>query len=370
VSVRRAALLLAIFLIVRPDAPRAASAWAAGLGAAQVWTDNVFGTESSPGDGITDGRGWLVWAPANSLELGATGRLVRFRDNPALDHGYFQASAEARRSAPGAGTQWSAGLAGAGRTNDELYALYDYRDASAYLGAKHYLTPSFTAQLRADASVRSYPDAPSEDARRIWLSARLHRSLPSRTSFGLGIRTGWKRYDDGRLSDAAAREVSAQAAQSLATRLAVRAWWSHSRLYEHGDASAQLAAFDNPLLDEFSTDGVRAGAALKLFLPWNLLAELSAERAWLDYPGRPPALYDPATDEFLVDDDDLVILAPGERHDAATRVRFDLERRIAETWGGARASLRGSVEWSRQISNDLYWGWEGWSAQVGAAVEF
>ena len=367
---RRAALLLAVAFASPPAILQARSPWAAGAGASLIATDNVFGTESSPGDGIADGRGWLLWTPAASLQLGASGRLVRFRDNPDLNHGYLQASAEVQQAARGARTHWQAGLSASRRANEDLYAPYDFREGGAYASAKRYLTPSFTAQLRADAAARTYPDSPDEDARRTWLSIRMHRSLPSRTSFGMGARAGWKSYDTDRMEAAAAWELFAQAAQSLSTRLALRAWWSRSRLYEHGDVAAQLAAFDNPLLDEFSVDGPRLGAAVKAILPRNCLAELSAELAWLDYPGRPPQVYDPATDEFLLDADERIILGPGERSDTLSRVRLDLEQRLAAGRSGVDASFRVSVEWTQRSSNDLYWQWRGWSVQAGAAVEY
>ncbi len=367
---RRAGLLFAAVFACLPAALQAQSAWTAGAGASLVATDNVFGTESSPGDDVLDGRGWLLWTPADALQLGASGRLVRFLDNPDLNHGYLQASAEVQRATPGALTQWKAGLAGARRSNEDLYASYDFREGSAYLSAKRYLGPSLTAQMRADTSKRTYPDSPDEDAHRVWLSFRLQRSLPSRTSLGLGARAGWKGYATDQSDPAAAWEVSAQAAQSLSARLALRAWWSHARLYEYGDVAAQLAAFDNPLHDEFSADGPRLGAALKAILPRNCLAELSAERAWLDYPGRPPQVYDPATNEFQFDADEQIVLGPGVRSDSLSRVRLDLEQRTAAALGGASVSLYASVEWSQRTSNDLYWEWSGWSAQAGAAIEY
>ncbi|MBK6900091.1 MAG: hypothetical protein IPH09_12785 [bacterium] len=369
-AARVAALLIAAGCAAAPVAARAGPAWNAGAGVSLVAADNVFGTESSPGDGIADGRGWLLWTPADALQLGASGRLVRFLDNPDLNHAYLQASAEARRSTPGAATQWMAGLSVSQRANDDLYALYDYREGGAYLSAKRYLAPGFSAQLRADLSRRTYPDSPDEDARRTWLSARLQRSLPTRTSLGCSARAGWKSYATDQLEPAASWEISAQVAQSLSSRFALRAWWSRARLYEYGDVAVQLAAFDNPLLDEFSADGPRAGAALKMILPRNCLAELSAERAWSDYPGRPPQIYDPATDEFLLDDDDQIVLGAGERSDELSRVRLDLEQRLAALHGGATASFRVSVEWARRSSNDLYWQWSGWSVQAGAAFEY
>lgn len=364
-----AGFLLGACLALRGDvAVGETSSWSAGAGATQVWTENVFGTEPSPGDGITDGRGWLSWSPARALRLGASGRLLRFQDNADLNHGYLTLTAEALPSARSAQTRWQAGLSGSWRLNGDLYEPFNYRDVTAYATLRHYLAAGFSSQLRADATARAYPEQPVEDARKAWLTARLQRSLPTRTSLTLSLRGGWKAYVGQERTDAAAREVSLQAAQSLAERFALRAWWSDSHLYEYGDAAAQLAAFDNPLLDEFSFDGSRLGAALKVITPWNLVLDLSAERAWLDYPGRPPALYDPAKDEFVLAGD-LLALADGVRSDRVTRARLGVERRGVRL-GGARLDLTGAVEWNDAQSNDLYWQWSGWSAQMGASFGF
>ncbi len=361
-------LLLATLLVAL--LPLAAAAeLAGGAAATQVWTENIFGTEPSPGDGITDGRGWLAWSPAPAWRFAANGRLLRFQDNPDLNHGYLTLSAETITGARNAHTRWQAGVSGAWRMNADLYAPFDYRDAVAYVTAKHYLTSSFTAQLRADVSARTYPDQSSEDARKAWLTARLQRSLPTRTSVTLALRTGWKAYLDDARDDAAARELNLQVAQSVSTRVALRSWGSNTHLFQHGDAAAQMAAFDNPLLDEFSFDGNRVGLSVKVIAPWNLALEMSGERAWLDYPGRPPALYDPVTDKFLISNG-LLALGTGERSDAVTRLRLQVERRGARLWGDTRVDLDAALEWNDQASNDLYWQWRGLAGQVGMSVQF
>jgi len=369
VNARAAGACLGTLLLISALPSWSQSTVNAGAGAMQIWTDNVFGTEPSPSDGITDGRGWLTWTPASSLRLGANGRLLRFQDNPDLNHGYLTVTAETVAGSRGAQARWQAGVSSAWRMNADLYEPFDYHDTSAYLSARYYLMPAFSTQLRADVSARSYPDQNAEDARKAWLTARLQRSLPTRTSLTLALRGGWKDYVDEGQADAAAREVSLQAAQSLSDRFALRAWWSDSKLYEHGDAAAQMAAFDNPLLDEFSFDGNRLGTALKVIMPWNMVVELSGERAWLDYPGRPPTLYDPLLNTFVILDEELA-LADGERSDAVTRLRLNLQRRGARLWGDARVDLNAAVEWNDQESNDLYWQWNGWSVQMGASVEF
>jgi len=247
-----------------------------------------------------------------------------------------------------------------------------------YVALKRWLTPAFTAQLRVDASDRAYPDTPWEDAAKVWLSARLNRSLPTRTSLTVSARAGWKRYDQaapdtsgvvtGEAPRAALWDVSLLVAQSLSARLAARAWWTQGRLTESADAARQLAGFENPLLDEFSADGYRAGGALKAILPWNCTAELAGERARLDYPGRPPTLYDPILNTFLFDAGDQVLLGPGERRDTLTRVRLYADKRIVT--GGARVTVRLNAEWTKQDSNDLYWAWDGWLIGGGAVLEF
>ena len=364
-----AALLIAASVLPPTAGAGQASPFTLGAGATQVWTDNVFGTEPSPGDGITDGRGWLSWSHASRWRLGASGRLLRFQDNPDLNHGYVTLMAEAMPSASGARTRVQAGVSSAWRLNGSLYEPFNYRDTSAYATLRHYLAEGFSAQLRADLSAREYPEQVIEDARKAWLSVRLQKSLPTRTSVTLSLRGGWKAYVDEAQSDAAVRELNVQAAQSISPRLALRAWWSDANLYEHGSAAAQMEAFDNPLLDEFSFDGRRLGTSLKVIMPWNLTAELAGERAWLDYPGRPPALYDPLADTFVLNGE-LLALAEGERSDAVTRLRLALERRGARLFGTSRVDLNAAVEWSDQESNDLYWQWSGWSVQAGASVEF
>jgi hypothetical protein len=366
---RTAAAWLVAVLLVSPLPLWAQTQVTAGAGAMQIWTDNVFGTEPSPSDGIIDGRGWLMWTPAQRVRLGANGRLLSFQDNPDLNHGYLTMMAETMSGVRGSQARWQAGLANAWRKNADLYEPFDYRDTSAYLSARYYLASAFSTQLRVDGSARAYPDQAVEDARKLWLTVRLQRSLPTRTSLTLALRTGWKNYDDVDQTDAAAHEVSLQAAQSLSSRLALRAWWSASDLYEHGDAAAQMAAFDNPLMDEFSSDGRRLGVALKVIMPWNLVADLSGEYALLDYPGRPPAVYDPLLNTFALNGDQLA-LAEGERSDEVTRLRLAVQRRSARLWGDSRLDLNASIEWNDQESNDLYWQWSGWSGQVGASVEF
>ncbi len=363
------ALALAATALISTAARAAPADWTAGAATMQVWTDNVFGTEPSPGDGITDGRGWFAWKPATAVRLAANGRLLRFRDNPSLDHGYLTVMAEAMPSAQGAQTRWQAGIAQAWRLNGELYEPFDYRDTNAYATARHYLAAGFSAQLRADAAWRRYPEQPVEDARRAWLSLRFQRSLPTRTSLTLSLRQGWKAYRDGAQAPAAARELGLQAAQSLSPRLALRAWGSLSDLYEHGDSAAQLAAFDNPLLDEFSADGGRLGAALKVITPWHVTAELSGERARLDYPGRPPTVYDATSNMFVLDGEELA-LADGERRDTVTRARLAVERPGVRLGGRAQLDLTAAVEWNDAESNDLYWQWSGWSVQAGASLAF
>jgi hypothetical protein len=364
-----ARLSLLAVLLISPLPLWAQSPVNAGASAMQIWADNVFGTEPSPSDGITDGRGWLTWTPAAALRLAANGRLVRFQDNPDLNHGYLTVMAETIPRSRGSQARWQAGLSNAWRLNVDLYEPFNYRDTSGYLSARYYLTQAFSTQLRADVSARAYPDQASEDSRKAWLTARLQRSLPTRTSVTLALRAGWKAYVDDGQTDAAAREINLQVAQSLGSRLALRTWWSNSHLYEHGDAAAQMAAFDNPLLDEFSFDGDRLGASLKVIMPWSLVAEVSGERSWLDYPGRPPAVYDPLMNTFELDGEKLA-LADGERSDAVTRLRLGLQRRGTRLWGDSRLDLNAAVEWNDQESNDLYWQWSGWSVQAGASVEF
>ena len=366
---RAPAIALLAALCAALPAPTAASTVSAGAGAAHVWTDNVFGTEPSPSDGITDGRGWLAWRPAARWRLAASGRLLRFDDNQDLNHGYVMLAAEATPGPATGALRWQVGAAGTWRLNGDLYEPFNYRDAGAYVSARRQLSPEMSAQARVDGALRDYPGQPNEDSRKAWLSLRLQRSLPTRTSLTLSGRTGWKQYVEGAQADAAVREFHLQAAQSVSGRVALRAWGATSHLFEHGDAAEQMAAFDNPLLDEFSFDGRRLGGAVKVILPWNLVADLSGERAWLDYPGRPPALYDPAMNRFVVDGKKLV-LDDGQRQDATTRARLSLERRGARFGDGSRLDVTASAEWSEQQSNDLYWQWRGWSFQAGASIEF
>ena len=112
-----AALLIAASVLPSTAGAGQASPFTLGAGATQVWTDNVFGTEPSPGDGITDGRGWLSWSHASRWRLGASGRLLRFQDNPDLNHGYVTLMAEAMPSASGARTRVQAGVSSAWRLN-------------------------------------------------------------------------------------------------------------------------------------------------------------------------------------------------------------------------------------------------------------
>ncbi len=373
---RLASLLLAGLLAVAPRASAGDGPWNTGLSAEQIYTENVFGTEASPSDGIVDGRAWVGWSPGPSLRLDAAGRLVRFFANPALDHGYLSGGLRLQGASPGHRNVYLAGAGGSLRLNGELYSLYDYREGGLYASAKRYFTPAFSLELRADLAGRLYPDAPLEDATKGWLSARLSRSLPSRTSLALTGRVGAKRYASGErdatgaLPRAALWEAGLSGAQSLAARLSVRAWWSHSELFESTDSAAQLAAFENPLLDEFSAAGERFGAAFKAILPWNCTAEFAGERTVLTYPGRPPLLYDPVTDIHAVAPDASLALGEGDRRDTANRLRLGLEKRIGLAGGASGLALRAGAEWTDQASNDLYWAWRGWAVHGGASLEF
>lgn len=371
------ALLVPVGLfVVAPVAGAGNVDWSTGLSAEQIYTANVFGTDSSPADGIIDGRAWAGWSPVSSLRLEASGRLVRFFENPALDHGYLSSGLNLRWASPGRRHQYAAGAYGSLRLNGDLYSIYDYREGGGYASAKRYFTPAFSLELRTDLLGRLYPEAPPEDAMKGWLSARLSRSLPSRTSFALTGRVGWKRYASGErdatgaLPRAALWEGGLQAAQSLSGRFAARAWWSRSQLFESTDSAQELAAFENPLLDEFSAAGNRGGAALKMILPWNSTAELGGEWARLTYPGRPPLLYDPVANLFLVADDESLALGTGDRRDSYRRLRLDLDKRINLAGRAAGMMLRAGAEWADQSSNDRYWTWQGWAVHAGASVEF
>ena len=102
-TTRAARTLLAAALLVALLPLGAMAGVGAGASATQVWTENIFGTEPSPSDGITDGRGWVAWSPNPSWRFAANGRRLNFRDNPDLNHGYLTLSAETipgARSAP------------------------------------------------------------------------------------------------------------------------------------------------------------------------------------------------------------------------------------------------------------------------------
>lgn len=374
---RLLASLVLIGLLAAASAVSAGDgAWNTGLSAEQIYTANVFGTDSSPADGIVDGRAWAGWSPVSSLRLEAAGRLVRFFENPTLDHGYLNGGLNLQWVSPGRRHQYTAGANGSLRLNGDLYSPYDYREGGGHASAKRYFTPAFSLEMRADLLGRLYPEAPLEDAMKGWLSARLSRSLPSRTSLALTGRVGWKRYAAGEhdaagaLPRAALWEGGLQGAQSLSARLAVRAWWSHAELFESTDSAQELAAFENPLLDEFSAAGERFGAVLKVILPWNCTAELGGERFRLTYPGRPPLLYDPVADLFLVAGDESLALGTGDRRDTSSRLRLGLDKRINLAGGVSGLMLRAGAEWTDQSSNDLYWTWQGWAAHAGASLEF
>ena len=371
-----ASLVLIGLLAAAPVAFAGDGIWNTGLSAEQIYTANVFGTDSSPADGIVDGRAWVGCSPISSLRLEATGRLVRFFENPTLDHGYLNGGLNLQWASPGHRHQYTAGANGSLRLNGDLYSPYDYREGGGYASAKRYFTPAFSLDLRTDLLRRLYPEAPLEDAMKGWLSARLSRSLPSRTSLALTGRVGWKRYAAGERDAAGAPPRAAlwegglQGAQSLSARLAFRAWWSHSELFESTDSARELAAFENPLLDEFSAAGDRFGAVLKVILPWNCTAELGGERFRLTYPGRPPLLYDPVANLFLVAGDESLALGTGYRRDASSRLRLGLDKRINLAGGVSGMMLRAGAEWTDQSSNDLYWTWQGWAVHAGASLEF
>lgn len=371
-----ASLVLIGLLAVAPTAFAGGGIWNTGLSAEQIYAANVFGTDSSPADGIVDGRAWVGCTPISSLRFEATGRLVRFFENPTLDHGYLSSGLNLQGSSPGRRHQYTAGVNGSLRLNGDLYSPYNYREGGGYASAKRYFTPAFSLEMRTDLLKRLYPEAPLEDALKGWVSARLSRSLPSRTSLAFTGRVGWKRYAlgerdaAGELPRAALWEGGLQGAQSLSARFAFRAWWSHSELFESTDSARELAAFENPLLDEFSAAGNRFGAALKVILPWNCTAELGGERFLLTYPGRPPSLYDPVANLFLVAGDESLALGTGDRRDTSNRFRLGADKRINLAGGASGMVLRAGAEWTDQSSNDLYWTWQGWTVHAGAALEF
>jgi hypothetical protein len=196
----------------------------------------------------------------------------------------------------------------------------------------------------------------------------LNRSLPSRTSLGLTARVGWKRYVFAAAGRATLWELALRGAQALSPVFGVRGWVTHSQLLEYADASAELAAFENPLLDAFSADGTRYGAALKARLPARWTLDLEFERLRCAFPGRPPTAYDPTEGAFIVDATDQLVLNEGVRRDSSVMARLSAQKQILSGRGSRQISLRASVEWSDQGSNDLYWVWSGWSCTGGVSL--
>ncbi len=373
------ALALGVLVLVGaavPAAPAAGADLSGGLSAEQLWAQNVFGTEISPADAVLDGRGWLAWYPDSHLRAGASGRLVRFLDDPRLDHDYLQGSVEAQWAGGQGRRRLTGGVSGIWRSNTDLYTPYDYRDVSLFASGKLYFTPAFTFQARADLAQRVYPEMSWEDARRVWLSGRLNRSLPTRTSLTLSGRVGWKDYEEavpdtaglvGDAPQAALWEVAVQVGQSLSERVGARAWLTYGRLFEATNVARQLTGFENPLLDEFSADGERYGGALKVILPWNCTTELAGEYINLYFPGEPSTRNGTPGPAFIGPDDLLIL---GQRHDTVTRVKFYADKRITGSSQARKLTLRASAEWTRQESTELYWTWQGWTVGGGLSFEF
>ena len=218
----------------------------------------------------------------------------------------------------------------------------------------------------------AYPDSPDEDAQKAWLSARLHRSLPyahelrPRRAHGLEAlrhRPAGRRRRSGR--------SPRQAAQSLSTRLALRAWWSRSRLVRarrrHRPARRLRQSPARRVLRRRHPAGRRREGDPALELPRGTvrgtgLAGLSRPPAdaLRSRHGRIPGRRRRA---------DCSWRRRAQRHrDAgAPRPRAAHRRRLGRR--AARACAPPSSGRARN-SNDLYWEWSGWSVQAGAAIEF
>lgn len=335
-----------------------------------VWDGNLYGSRTAPSAGLVDGRLGASFAASRWLRLAADGRLVHLYDNTDLDSRHLRLRVDGAWPVRDGASSLAAGLAGSLRANRDLYSAYDYHDIAAFGSFRHRLQSSTLLELRLDAAEREYPDWSVEDARSAWVQVRAQHSLPTRTSLGLSARAGVKYYLEpaNDPTDATLWELSLRVAQSLSPSTGVRAWMTYARAPAHPNAAAQLAAFENPLLDAFATDGTRCGLAVKMkgASAWSI--EGSAEYLNLDFPGRPAGVYDVAAGAYAVDDDDNLVLQDVERHDTTVVLRLDATRRLFGDAGATGAEIQAGVAWTTQDSNDLYWVWEDWAGYVGVAM--
>ncbi len=77
------------------------------------------------------------------------------------------------------------GVGGQGNWNDPIYAAYTYRELSSFGGVKASVGNS-PVELAVRIRRRWYPESPEFDHRQLSLAANARRSLPTRTTIGVG----------------------------------------------------------------------------------------------------------------------------------------------------------------------------------------
>lgn len=219
-----------------------------------------------------------------------------------------------------------AGIQGTGRFNESFYSSYDYREGAGYASFKHYLAPGWLWRGSATLRYRRYSDLPEETFLEHVVRTELQRFLPSRTTLGVHVALGGKRYVD----DAASRvwlidgtpntnqvRFGLQAAQGLGARYSVRV---------KADARVSLNDFphlimddvyDSPLIDAYASEGVWTESVLRALTPWQTWTELGAGYGEWDYGDL----------RFAMDDGAAV------RKDKVTQIFASLERQFRVSRG-------------------------------------
>jgi hypothetical protein len=286
------------------------------------------------------------------------GSVNRFDPDVGLDHSRHAIGVEWIRGAERDAITWSAGAQLGARSNESLYAPYDYRQGFGYVALKTYAAERLLTEGFVGLRLRDYQALPEES----YLEP--HAVLVSRyffdrgTSFGTTLRAGGKWYhepvarrvwDSGTTPSTSQVSASLDVTHSLSRRIGIRA-----SVQERIQTSAfpyfvEDDLYDSPLLDRYASAGSSIDAAVKVFGPGQVWAELGY--AWWEDDYRETLFADGA--------------GGSNRLDRTSAVSLSLERRFLRD--GRGMVLHAALYHHDQRSNLAAYDWAGWTSAAGVS---
>ncbi len=233
----------------------------------------------------------------SAFKLGYEGNASQFGSDTSLGnmrHGlgveWFRTSrtgAQNRRTnSIGAGGQMSQ------RSYEGYYQVYDYSEAYGYLSFRKYMTAKSLFSGFAAVRARRYGELPEESFFEPHGQLKMQRFFASRTTLGLSVRLGLKKYNDSAaaviwdtpsLPSTSQMAARLNIAQGLSDRFSLRGrvdsrWTLSDFPYYVADD-----IYDSPLLDTYAHEGWDIFVAMKWLGPAQVWAELGASRGEHDY---------------------------------------------------------------------------------------